>query len=122
LKSFSIFILVLSSLNSPLFCFAGTNLQYIPAEDSIQLIEKVYLHIDRDSYYPGDDIWFKAYMVDASDWLLSSNTSNLHVEMISPELKIIDSRIVRLNDGLGNGDFKLPEKLQSGRYRLKFNR
>jgi len=87
--------------------------------DSAKIIEKVYLHVDRESYYPGDDIWFKAYLIDASDGLLSANSINLHVELISPDSKIIDSRVVKLDNGLGNGDFHLSEKLQSGRFMLR---
>jgi hypothetical protein len=93
--------------------------QYSSIDDSLKIIEKVYLHVDRDSYYPGDDIWFKAYLIDASNRSLSDNSINLHVELISPDLKIIDSHIIKLNKGLGNGDFHLPEKLQSGRYRIR---
>ena len=87
--------------------------------DSAKIIEKVYLHIDRESYYPGDDIWFKAYLIDASERLLCANSINLHVELISPNLNIIDNRVVKLENGLGHGDFKLADKLQSGRYRLR---
>ena len=90
-----------------------------PADDSLSVIEKVYLHIDRESYYPGDDIWFKAYLIDATEKLLTDNSMNLHVELISPDLKVIDSHVVRLNKGLGNGDFHLSEKIQSGRYRIR---
>src|SRR5664279_5169805 len=90
-----------------------------PSDDSLKIIEKVYLHTDRITYYPGDDIWFKAYLIDASERLLSSNSINLHVELISPDSKIIDNRVIKLENGLGNGDFKLAEKLQSGRYRLR---
>jgi len=84
--------------------------------DSTKIVEKVYLHIDRVSYYPGDDIWFKAYLIDATDKLLTTNSINLHVELISPDLKIVDSRVVKLDNGLGNGDFHLSEKQKSGRY------
>ena len=87
--------------------------------DSAKIVEKVYLHVDRESYYPGDDIWFKAYLIDASERLLCANSINLHVELISPDLKIIDSRVIKLDNGLGNGDFHVSEKLQSGRYRLR---
>ena len=95
------------------------NSHYPPAYDSVRVIEKVYLHIDRESYYPGDDIWFKAYLIDATDRKLSNNSMNLHVELISTDQKIIDSNIVRLDNGLGNGDFRLSEKIQSGRYMLR---
>ncbi len=83
------------------------------------LIEKVYLHVDRTYYYPGDDIWFKAYLIGASDRLLTNHSNNLYVELISPSSKIISSRIIRLEDGLGNGDFKLPEDIRSGRLTLR---
>ncbi len=29
------------------------------------------------------------------------------------------SRIIRLEDGLGNGDFKLPDSIKSGRYKIR---
>ncbi len=103
---------------SPLFG-SPVNCNYNPSVDSLKIIEKVYLHIDRDSYFPGDDIWFKAYLVDAADRFLTDHSMNLHVELISPDLNIIDSRIVRLENGLGNGDFHLPEKLTSGRYHIR---
>ena len=93
--------------------------QSLTVNDSLRIIEKVYLHVDRDTYYPGDNIWFKAYLVEATDRLLSNHSMNLHVDLISSDSKIIGSRIIKLTDGLGNGDFQLPGKLSSGRYRLR---
>lgn len=87
--------------------------------DSVQIIEKVYLHTDRNYYYPGDDIWFKAYLIDAYDRSLSPHSLNLHVELISPSSEIISERIIRLDGGLGNGDFQLPTDIISGKYRLR---
>ena len=87
--------------------------------DSLKIIEKVYLHTDRTYYYPGNDIWFKAYLINAYDRSLSNLSRNLHVELISPSGGIHSDRIIRLDNGLGNGDFKLPDSLSSGRYRLR---
>lgn len=87
--------------------------------DTVQLVEKVYLHTDRSDYYPGDDIWFKAYLIDAYDRSLSGVSRNLHVELISPSDEIIMNRIVRLDGGLGQGDFTLSHTLVPGRYRLR---
>jgi hypothetical protein len=89
------------------------------SDDSLQVIEKVYLHVDRNIYYPGDNIWFKAYLVEAMDHMLTNHSSNLHVELISPALKIISSRIIRLDGGSGNGDFKVPDDVSPGRYRIR---
>jgi MG2 domain len=114
-----LFVLLLSLLLFPLSYSEGI-LPHDPSDhDSAKVIEKVYLHVDRDRYYPGDDIWFKAYLIDASDMILSSNSMNLHVELISPEFKIVDSRVVKLENGMGNGDFHLEEKLASGEYTLR---
>jgi hypothetical protein len=88
-------------------------------DDSLKITEKVYLHTDRDNYYPGDDIWFKAYLIEAIDRTLTDHSKNLHVELISPDSKIISERIIRLENGLGNGDFKLPENLKSGMYTMR---
>ena len=111
--------LMLGALCKLILCPDSRSREHFTQEDSLKIIEKVYLHIDRDSYSAGDDIWFKAYLVNGSDLLLSANSSNLHVELISPRQKIIDRRIVRLTDGLGNGDFRLSDKLRSGHYLLR---
>jgi len=87
--------------------------------DSLSLIEKIYLHTDRSTYYTGDDVWFKAYLIDALDHSLTNHSRNLHVELISPALKIISNRIIRLDSGLGNGDFKLPPDISSGKYKIR---
>jgi hypothetical protein len=93
--------------------------QYQMKDDTLKIIEKVYLHTDRDYYYSGEDIWFKAYLIDAADNLLTNHSNNLHVDLISPKTKIIDSHIIRIENGLGNGDFSMPKDLPSGQYKLR---
>ena len=88
-------------------------------DDSLQVFEKVYLHVDRDIYYANDDIWFKAYLVDALDHILTDHSSNLHVELISPSSEIISNRIIRFDGGMGKGDFKLPDDIRSGKYIIR---
>lgn len=119
MKEYILFALVLTVIYITPSFSKNNILKSHSADDSLKVIEKVYLHIDRDSYYPGDDIWFKAYLVDASDRFLSNHSGNLHVELISPSFEIIKSHIIKLNDGLGHGDFHLPDSLISGKYRLR---
>jgi hypothetical protein len=111
--------LMVMALTIPLSYGQETNIADILAEDSAKVVEKVYLHIDRDSYYPGDDIWFKAYLIDGAERLLSSHSKNLHVELISLSNEIIRSCVLKLKEGLANGDFHLSDSLKSGRYRLR---
>jgi len=103
-----------------LFFFCNTVRAESPINiDSVTTLEKVYLHTDRNCYFAGDDIWFKAYLIDALFGLLSDHSNNLHVELISPDASILESRIIRLSEGLGDGDFKLPDDLNSGQYQLR---
>ena len=116
---YKVFIVGLSILFAQPSLGRSIHSQYQSVYDSLKIIEKVYLHVDRDSYFAGEDIWFKAYLIDALDRLLTDHSSNLHVELISPFSKIISNRIIRLEGGLGNGDFKLPIDIRSGRYTLR---
>ncbi|MBK7626134.1 MAG: carboxypeptidase-like regulatory domain-containing protein [Bacteroidales bacterium] len=96
------------------------SLSKIESDDqTAELAEKVYLHTDRDYYNLGDDIWFKAYVINDLTNVLSDSSRNLHVELISPSFEIIDSRTIRLDNGLGNGDFTLSDNLLSGTYRIR---
>lgn len=115
-------ILFFQLLGSLIFYFPLTtshNQDPESSNDSIILIEKAYLQTDRKYYYPGDDIWFKAYLVNAYDRTLSGQSRNLHAELISSSEKIICARVIKMSDGLGNGDFRLPETLSSGKYRIR---
>ena len=114
-----LFAVGMSLLFSQLSIGRSINSQDTSDHDSLKVIEKVYLHLDREAYYPGEDIWFKAYLVDTPERSLSNHSNSLHVEIISPSSQIIDSRIVRIEDGLGKGDFQLSDKLQSGLYRIR---
>jgi len=89
-------------------------------ENNIPLFfEKAYLHTDRDIYGQGEDIWYKAYVVNAQSNIPINYSHNLYVELISPEAKLIRREIIRLENGLGNGDFKLSETIPAGKYRIR---
>jgi len=90
-----------------------------PEDEAAELREKIYLHTDKDYYNAGEDIWFKVYVVERLSHILSGSSGNLHVELISPDLKILESRIIRLKNGLGNGDFVLADTFKSGEYRIR---
>ena len=104
----------------PLTCLAqqeNETVLYTP--DSSSVIEKVYLQTDRDYYTPGDDIWFKAYLVEDPDLYLSYNSMNLHVELVSSRSGIIDSRTIRIDGGIGKGDIRLSDTLSPGVYIIR---
>jgi len=51
-------LFLMASLSASSFGIS-IDFQIPPAEDSLKIIEIIYLHTDCDSYYPGDDILIK---------------------------------------------------------------
>jgi TonB-dependent SusC/RagA subfamily outer membrane receptor len=82
-------------------------------------LEKVYLFLDRSYYVSGDDIWFKAYLVSAYTNKLYDNSNCLYVELVSPESKIISRQCIKLEKGLGCGDFHIKDSIPSGKYQIR---
>jgi len=90
-----------------------------PDKTPVKIFEKVYLHIDRQFYSCGDDIWFKAYLVNAKTNRLIDNSNNLYVELISPDSRILKRLAIRVRNGLGFGDFRLKDSLPTGNYQIR---
>lgn len=81
--------------------------------------EKVHLHFDKPFYATGDEIWFKAYVVNAESHNLSDLSKILNLDLINENDSITQSLRVRLNAGLGWGSFHLPDTLKAGNYRIR---
>jgi len=81
--------------------------------------EKVYLHTDRNFYAGGDDIWFKAYLVNAQSNYPVSTSNTLYTELINPANNIIARQVIRLDSGFAVGDFKLDDSIAGGTYRIR---
>lgn len=81
--------------------------------------EKIYLHTDRDNYFPGDTLWLKVYLVDAANNFPSASSNNLYAELISPKGELIERHILYAENGFAVGDFPLGDTLTNGTYQLR---
>lgn len=81
-------------------------------------IEKLYLTFDKPYYSVGDTLWFKSFLLN-TDHTASARTDKIYIELYSDSLKLIESRVIALNNGLGYGDFALDNKLQEGTYSIR---
>ena len=61
--------------------------------------EKVYLQFDNTSYYQGDDIWFKCFLVTSDLYPATNLSKTLYVELLNPGGEIIDKRILKIENG-----------------------
>ncbi|UKM65491.1 TonB-dependent receptor plug domain-containing protein [Flavobacteriaceae bacterium GSB9] len=105
-----------------LICLLSTfNILSAQEKKSITDIEKIYVHTDRDYYVLGEDLWYKAYVVNAYSHQLFDYSNVLYVELISPESKILARNKTLIQEGLGHGDFKLNDSIgaKPGRYQLR---
>ncbi|MFB6318457.1 hypothetical protein [Saccharicrinis sp. FJH54] len=84
-----------------------------------EIYEKIYLHTDHALYQPGDDIWFKSYLVEALSNQLTTHSKVVYVDLISPDAIILDHQTIRQINGTGSGAFHLPEHISPGQYYLR---
>lgn len=81
--------------------------------------EKVYLHTDKPYYAIGDDIWFKAYVVNAKTLGPSPLSNIIYVDLINGRDSVKKTLRIPLIAGFGYGNFELKDSLQEGNYRLR---
>ncbi len=76
--------------------------------------EKIYLHLDRPSYWSGENIWFKAYLLNTA-----IPDCNLYVELVNLSGEVVDKKICWALHGLAYGDFHLPDSIPGGIYQVR---
>ena len=102
-------------------CFAVSSqtLQGPKSEVDTTLYEKIYLHIDREFFSPGDDVWFKSYLVSGINHKLIPGFKNVYVQLVADDGRIIDQQMMLSIYGTSNNDFHLPDTLPTGQYTIR---
>ncbi|MBN1119017.1 MAG: TonB-dependent receptor plug domain-containing protein [Bacteroidales bacterium] len=81
--------------------------------------QKVYLHIDKDTYQTGEYIWMKAYIFSGDLPGLDTISQNLYIEVWSPSRIRADIFRVKINEGYAEASFELLDSLEQGIYQLR---
>lgn len=81
--------------------------------------EKVYLHLDKPYYAIGDDIWFKAYVIDSKTSAPTSISNILYIDLINEKDSLTKQLKLQMVSGIVWGDFKLSDSLAEGNYRIR---
>lgn len=124
LKKTTLFITIIGLLALPSFRWFDDGLaerirQQLASYLATYQPEKAYLHTDRSTYLPGEEVWFKAYLVDASTHRPDSLSNVLYVELTRPDGRVLLREKVKMTSGLGHGDLALPTTLSGGSYQLR---
>lgn len=82
--------------------------------------EKVFIHLDNNSYYKGDRIWFQSYVVDGQSNSPTTMSRTLYVELLNPGGKIVDRKVLEIVDGRAAGCLDLHQlPFYSGFYEVR---
>lgn len=79
-------------------------------------IEKLYLHTDRETYFPGQQVWLKGYLL--MDFLPSVKSSGMYVELLDGK-QVINRQVFPAIGGLSRGQIDLPDTLADGLYTIR---
>ncbi|WP_018629450.1 hypothetical protein [Niabella aurantiaca] len=80
-------------------------------------IEKLYLHLDRESYIAGQSIWFKGYFL--SDYTPSVKNSSVYLELLNNKSAVVVRQIFPAYLGVSMGQLEIPENFPSGSYQIR---
>ncbi len=81
--------------------------------------ERLYLHVDKPLYRPGETIWFQAYLRQTADMRASALSDIIKVELIGPRGNTEKEFALIATDGVASGDITLSEEANGGVYTLK---
>lgn len=81
--------------------------------------QKTYLHTDKFSYNADERVWFKAWLVDATSHEPDKLSTNLYIDLLNPSGYVVQTRLIRLENGSGHGSFTLQDTVPEGLYRIR---
>lgn len=80
--------------------------------------EMLYLQTDKGIYETGEDLWFKAYVLNDSTLALSNESRTLFVEMLNRQDSIVWQEKYPIQTGIADGHIYIDKKLNPGDYRI----
>lgn len=100
--------------------FGSLNLQVYAQNNTKGNIpqEKVYLHFNKTLFVTGENLYYKLYCLNDETNQLSTISKIAYVELISTKNESIFSHKLKLENGVGNGDFFITTNIPSGNYKL----
>ena len=72
--------------------------------------EKIHIHFDKESYLPGETIWFKAYLFEEN--LPSERSTNFYASLYDASGRVIQQQLCPIFGASASGHFNIPDSLQ----------
>ncbi len=81
--------------------------------------EKIYLHLEKEVYYPGETIWFKAYLGAGALLVPSPISKILYVDLVNENGFLVEQQKYTIEDGQAHGSIEIELGLEEGSYALR---
>lgn len=80
--------------------------------------EKIFVHFNTSLLFTGEYLYYSIYCFNERTNTLSDLSKIAYIELVSESKEVVIKQKVRLENGLGQGDFFLPTSVASGNYKL----
>lgn len=81
--------------------------------------EKIYLQLDSKVYTTDNTIWFKAIVTHAVDHAPTTLSGVLYAELIDASERVIEKKLIKIEQGIGEGFFQLNQQYAEGLYLIR---
>lgn len=95
-----------------------TVIENLHEQSSANPSEVLYFQTSKGIYETGEDLWFKAYQLDAQSFGLSDKSKTLYLQMINSCDSIVWQEKYPIESGVVSGHIYIDEKLSNGDYFL----
>jgi hypothetical protein len=91
----------------------------LSARDSFPL-EILYVQTDKQNYVTGENIWFRAYLVNSQTHVQDTLSRYVYAELINSQHEVVNRVMIRHENGVFAGHIPVTEELEAGSYILRF--
>lgn len=92
--------------------------RWFEKQDPVQF-RKLYLHTDRENYFQGDSIWFRAYYLDGQTQEFVPGIFTMYSDLTDQNGTTIQHQAYPVEYGMAVGKMVLPDSLKPGNYVLR---
>jgi alpha-2-macroglobulin-like protein len=101
-----------------------TLLSFLPAlaqqhNDYAANKEKIYIQTNHSFFKPGDQAYFKVYVVNARSQKPSQASMSVYTEIISPSGTVVQKQHYKVDDGYAEGSYDFGEDVPGGLYKIR---
>lgn len=115
-RLFIVLIFLISLLPNPILSQIADS---GPGQKDTLVSRKLYLHTDRDHYFLGDTIWYKAYYLDGQSNRFVPGLITMYVDVVDEAGVPVLDQVVPIDNGAAFGAIDLHGSLEPGNYILR---